>query len=377
MTPRFVPWLAALLVLAVACAVAPAQICGRWADALYDGEADHQSALAREVVAYVERDVDAAAFHTGSDVFDGEWAVATHQMSILALGQIVLEHPELRDAYLPAMRRAADRLVAPETLAFAARLWGERPLETLETSEHGHAYLGYVNLALGMLRAVDPETPHARLHDRLTAALARRLARAPHALVETYPGQSYPPDVAAVAGSIGLHQRVTGVDRSALLARWSRTFRARWVDASGYLVQAGEWRSGQATDAPRGSGTALAAYFLSFADRELSRTLHDGLVRHGHASVLGFGAIREHAPGFVGGGDVDSGPVLLGVGVSATGFALASARIHGDRALYTELLRTAWLFGVPAEREGGGVRFVAGGPLGNALLLAMLTARPA
>ena len=39
----------------------------------------------------------------------------------------------------------------------------------------GHAYLGYVNLALGMMRLVDPETPHARLHDRLTEALARRL----------------------------------------------------------------------------------------------------------------------------------------------------------------------------------------------------------
>jgi hypothetical protein len=141
-------------------------------------------------------------------------------------------------------------------------------------------------------------------------------------------------------------------------------------------VQAGAAQRGQATDAPRGSGTAIASYFLSFADPALSRTLHQGLVRHGHASFAGFGGIREHAPGFEGGGDIDSGPVLLGIGVSATGFALASARVHGDRAMYVELLRTAWLFGVPASREHGGERFVAGGPLGNALLLAMLTARP-
>jgi hypothetical protein len=67
--------------------------------------------------------------------------------------------------------------------------------------------------------------------------------------------------------------------------------------------------------------------------------------------------------------------VVLGVGVSATGFTLGGARIHGDRALYTQLYRTADLFGAP-HRSGNGRRFVSGGPLGDAILLAMLTARP-
>ncbi|WP_053237126.1 hypothetical protein [Sandaracinus amylolyticus] len=358
-----------LLVIVVLAAIVPRVWLGREPARLFDGDRATQDALAREVIAYAERDVDEGAFHTGSALFDGEWAFGTHQMTLLALGQIVLEHPELRDAYVPAMRRAADRLVDAGTLRFAASRWGEDPIAALD-GDHGHAYLGYAALALGMLRAVDPETPHAALHDRIEAALARRLARAPHALIETYPGESYPPDVLAVAGSLGLHQRVTGADHRALLDAWSRTFRARWIDASGYLVQAGDARTGEARDAPRGSGTAIGAYFASFVDRDMARTLDEGLARRGHATFLGFGGVREGAEG-----DIDSGPVLLGVGVSATGFALASARIHGDRDRYVELARTAWLFGVPVDREGGGRRFVAGGPLGNALLLAMLTAR--
>jgi len=63
------------------------------------------------------------------------------------------------------------------------------------------------------------------------------------------------------------------------------------------------------------------------------------------------------------------------VSVSATGFALAGARATGDRSLFTALYRTAALFGIPVDR-GAGTRFATGGPLGNALLLAMLTAEP-
>ena len=59
--------------------------------------------------------------------------------------------------------------------------------------------------------------------------------------------------------------------------------------------------------------------------------------------------------------------------VSATGFTLASAKLHGDEAFFTSLYRTTDLFGVPVHRPHG-KRFMSGGPLGNAILLAMTTA---
>jgi hypothetical protein len=227
-----------------------------------------------------------------------------------------------------------------------------------------------------MLRAVDPGTRHAALHDRLTEALAERLARSATGLIETYPGETWPPDVAAVAGSIGLHARVTGVDRRAMLDTWATRFASCAVDKSGYLVQ--RVRSGTciSKDAPRGSGTAIGAYFIGFAHAALARRLCGALASAGLTSVLGFGAIREYAPGHHGRGDGNSGPTLFGVSVGATGFGLGAARACGDRDLYRRLYRTTHLFGAPVDVGGGARRFAAGGVLGNALLLAMLTARP-
>ena len=74
--------------------------------------------------------------------------------------------------------RGGGAFVDPRTLGYAARVWGTNGIEEMRPGD-GHAYLGYINLALGMLRSVDPETPYAALHDRLTAALAERLARSP------------------------------------------------------------------------------------------------------------------------------------------------------------------------------------------------------
>lgn len=291
-------------------------------------------------------------------------------MAILGLGQIVREHPETRDAYLPAMRAAAARLADPLTLGYAKRKWGANGLVAVKPDE-GHAYLGYINLALGMLRAIDPDTPYAALNDRLTAALADRLDRSPTGLVETYPGETWPPDVAAVAGSIGLHAAVTGVDRRELLARWVDRFTRCAVSPSGYLVQRVQSGTCKPVDAPRGSGTAIATYFVGFADAALSRRLFEAVRDRGRITRLGFGGVREYLDGAGGKGDGNSGPILFGASVGATGYALGAARAHGDRDFFAELYRSATLGRRALGAKKAGVPDLA---VGDALLLAMMTA---
>ncbi|RYZ05116.1 MAG: hypothetical protein EOO73_21150 [Myxococcales bacterium] len=352
--------------LALAAALLPRLLATSGAAELWQG-GPAQVDLARQVASKSLAGVGANDFHTGSARFDGEWAFGTHLMTTLGLGQVALEHPELRAELLPAMSHAVERMLAPETNAFGTEAWGNVGLRTLPDG-HGHGYLGYANLALSMLRLVDPQTRFAALSDELSDAMASRLAAAPHALFETYPGEAYAPDMSMVAGSIALHDCAAGRAERPFFPAWRRAFE-RYIDpASGLLYQAAEAETGRPLDAPRGSGAAIAAYALSFFDRDLSARLYDGVRRHA-VQPLGFGMMHEYAPGKAGRGDIDSGPVLLGVGVSATGFALAGARLHRDREQFTALYRTVNFVGVPL-----GGHFMSGGPLGNAILLAMTSA---
>jgi hypothetical protein len=366
---------AVALVAALGVAYAfPSWWCGREASAWYRGDSRPQGALAEELVAFEASD---DANRVGAGRFAGEWALVTHQMVALGLAQLCLAHPEWTDRYAKTITRAAVKSFQPEMRNFGTRAWhGEDALASLGTS-HGHAYLAYAALAVGMARTLDHDFPSdvAATHDALIAAYERRLLASPTGLIETYPGEAYPTDVAAVAGAIAVHGRATGADHRNVLAHWAERVRAVQIDrASGLVVQRMGAHDGRAHDAPRGSGTALAAYFAGFADRSIAATLADGALRN-ESTFAGFGAIREYAPGHAGHGDVDSGPVVLGVSVSATGFALAPARAFGHRDAFERIYRATELFGLHTDSGDRG-RFATGGAIGNALLLALLTSGP-
>ncbi len=350
--------------------------CGRDAEAWFRGDENMQRALAEELVAFEAED-DRHRQDTHGDRFKGEWALVTHQMTALGLAQLCLAHPERKASLVPVMTHAAAKAMLPEMRDFGTRAWhGEDALESVSGS-HGHAYLSYSALAVGMARSLDPAFPEglAQAHDNLIAAYERRLLASSTGLIETYPDEAYPTDVAAVAAAIAVHGRATGADHSRVLRHWAEKVRSVQIDTpSGLVIQRMGAFDGSRHDAPRGSGTALAAYFAAFADREIATLLVEGMRRH-ESSFWGFGGIREYADGYQGMGDVDSGPVVLGISVSATGFALATTRSLGHSDSFTRIYRTTALFGIPST-AGDRRRFLTGGAIGNALLLAFLTSGP-
>ncbi len=340
-----------------------------------DGDEQVVRALAAEMVGFETADTATRATDP-QNRFAGEWALVTHQMTALGLAQVILAHPDWKTTYAPTMRTAALRSFLPEMRDFGTRAWdGEDALQSL-SSDHGHAYLAYSALAVGMARLVDPvgfPADVAQAHDALIAAYERRLLGSPTGLIETYPNEAYPTDVAAVAAAIAVHGRATGIEHTKVLAHWARQVRAVQIDrASGFVHQRMSIH-GEPHDVPRGSGTGLAAWYAGFVDRSLAVELTSALLAHertffGFSGVAEFGEQKGH-------GDIDSGPVVLGVSVAATGFSLAPFRAFGHRDEFTRLFRTTTLFGLPTRR-GEALCFRTGGPIGNALLLAMLTSGP-
>ena len=335
------------------------------ADAWYDRDPSVVLPLADAVALAVADGSDPAHFATGSDRFDGEWALVTCQMAMLGLARVRDAHPEVGDRYAPAARGCTRFLLSPTARAFGTDAWGEDGLAVLD-ADRGHAYLGWTLLALGaaLRLADDPAADETRRS--LADALHRRMEALPVHRFETYPGETYPPDLAVVAAGVA----GSGHDVRGFLDRWRQ---AAVEPGTGLLAQALSPSSGGPSDAVRGSGTALAAMVLADADPDLARTLAEAVRTELRGSVLGFGGVREVPRGAPFRMDIDSGPVIFGLGVSASGFGFASARLVEDRGFYRSLYRSAHLVGV--ETAWGGERwFATGGTLGNAILLATLTA---
>jgi hypothetical protein len=351
--------------------------CAREAGAWMRGDARLQEALAAGVERTVDQRVGLGDFTTGSSQFNGEWLFGTYLMAGFGFGQMAVAHPGRREHFVGCMERCIARLVDPEVRAFDRAMWSEDPLESLDGDAGHGAYLGYLNLLLSFHRLLDGESGYGELNDQITTALGGRVQTSSISLVESYPDEVYPVDNCAVISSIALYDKATGRDHGAVVQKALGALRTRYRDpVTGLLFQAVHPNTGEALDEPRGSGTCLGLYFLSFADPALSRDLYGAVRRELARPFLGFGGIREYPRSIRGGGgDIDSGPIVFGFSLSATGFAIAGARIHGDAQEFSALYSSAYLCGAPYDADGRRT-FVTGGPLGNAILFAMLTALP-
>lgn len=340
--------------------------CARGTDAWFRGDVASQGLLAADVVAFEHED--------DPHRFNGKLALWTHHMAALGLAQVAFEHPELKAEYVPAITRAATKCFLPEMRTFGTEAWGGDAFKSIEGS-YAHGYLGGAALAISVARALDPAFPAdvAKQHDALIAAFERRLLASPTGLVESFPHAAHPHDTAAIAGALAWHTRATGRGHAQALAYWADKVRTKQLDpSSGLLVQRMEHRNGRGTDFPRASGTALAAYYAGYADRGIAVLLGEAVLRS-TSGIWGFGGVREYEDGHSGFGEDDDVPVMLGISPVATVFALAPARTAGNAAAFAQLYRTTALAGVPYASDGR-MRFLALGPVGNAFLLALLTA---
>jgi hypothetical protein len=358
-----------LLAAAVAAVLIPGWWCGREANKWWHNDPSVVIPLAESVRLTAEaneRDIS-----TGSDRFDGEWYYVRDVMSVVGLTQLIQRQPDLSKTYHPAIVACLDRLEDPASRHFGTVAWEEDGAEG-DDLQSGHAYLGYWNLALGAYRQIAPTSRFATRHDALTEMLTAKLAASTTGLIATYPGEIYPLDVLMVYASIGLHRDTTGIDYPQL-KEWLADFRKVAIDSEYGLLYQGMGPQGQPMDVPRGSGSAFGSYLLNFVDPDFSQALYHSINRHLSRSALGFGAVREYPPGYEGSGDIDSGPVVLGLSTSGTGFAIGAAKQH-DQAFFRKLYRTAYLLSAPVRAKGR-QNWILGGSMGNAIILTMLTTR--
>lgn len=379
--------LLALLAFVLGLATLPHRICERDAAAYFDGDPRRVDALAASVASWTSHELAPASFATGSSRFDGEWLFGTYMMAAMGFGQVALASeaadPRRADS-VARMERCLDAMLSPAARVFDRDAWSLDALASVAAApgsslDRGHvAYLGYAGLALGLHRLVVGSSRFDAQHDAIANALARRFAASRTGFVETYPGEVYPVDNAAALGALALHAKAAHTGEAPGLVHGLGAIRTYGVQrVSGLLAQSVDASTAAPRDPGRGSGTALAAYFLAYADPALSASLYRAVHRELFRTVVGFGAILEHPASCEGNCagrvDIDSGPVFAGFGVSATGFAIGASRANDDRDAFASLYATAHLFGAPFD-EGDTRTFATGGPLGDAILFAMLTA---
>ena len=223
-----------------------------------------------------------------------------------------------------AIDAAADLFADPAQSGWVRRHWG------------AEAYLRRENVFFRMLLIdalatqwrLTGRSPHSTLLREQVVSLAAELAHSATGLLADYPGQTFPADVAAAWHAIRRADAVLGTDHAAMATAGLRAFQgvlAPELDLPPY-AWFGE-REPEATEV-RGCANAWLLHHAPFLWPQQARAWQQRHSAHFWQAGRWFTGYREFAHGSADDwyADVDSGPVVSGLGTSATAFGLGAAR---------------------------------------------------
>ena len=254
---------------------------------------------------------------------------------------------------------------------------GRAPFSPELTPAYGVFYAGWTNWLRGGVLSLGEDPALAERFSSDSKLLAAAFDASPTPYLQAYPGQAWPVDSTVAIASLRLHDKLRPPAYAGTVARWLEATRRRVDPATGLLPHAADPVTGAPADGARGTSQSIIQRFLIDIDPAFAR---DQYLRFRELFVvrpLRLGpAVREYPVGTDGPGDVDSGPLPLGVSLSATAVTLGAAAVQGDRRLAGALANYGELVGVPvstpwSKRYAGGLL-----PIGDAFLAWSKTARP-
>lgn len=208
-------------------------------------------------------------------------------------------------------------------------------------------WLSHFNLILGAADAMGP-CADLEQHRAVSEALRKRSLDDAFHHVRSYANLAHrwPADQTATLASLHRHDAAHGTDWSADATQpWRAYVLEHAMDKKFGLPWSEVTLADKTSKLPRGCALSWQTRYLNEVDPKLARTWWEAFRGQYWVEHLGMGGLREWPPGVEHKGDIDSGPIVQGVGAAATALGIAAARVMGDERSAAALERTALLVG--------------------------------
>ena len=285
----------------------------------------------------------------------------------------------------PAGDLAGDRGTALREARWALRHLdspqGRAPFDAGLSPPYGIFYQGWSTWLRGGVLSLQPaghrDPGEEDRFARDCAAIAAAFDASGSPYLTAYPGQAWPVDSTVAVASLRLHDTLLPERFGATVRRWVAGVRQRLDPRTGLLPHRADPGTGEPLEVARGTSQSVIHRFLGDVDPGFAREQYLRFRDRYVVSPLGLGpAVREYPDGMDGPADVDSGPLPLGVSLSATVVTIGAAQVNHDDPLAGALAGYGELAGVPVgtpwtKRYAFGLL-----PIGDAFLAWSKTARP-
>jgi hypothetical protein len=296
-----------------------------------------------------------------------------HALYGLSWVELGMRRPEAeRATALREARWAAERLDSPA---------GRAPFSPDLVPPYGVFHRGWSNWLRGGVLSLQPagqrNPGELRRFATDSAALGKAFDTSASPYLTAYPGQAWPVDSTVAVASLRLHDSLLPARFTGTVQRWLSGVRERLDPRTGLLPHRVDADTGEPLEVARATSQSIIQRFLVDIDPVFAREQYLRFRDRYVAWPLGLGpAVREYPDGTGGPADVDSGPLPLGVSLSATVVTIGAAQVQADAPLAAALANYGELAGLPIDTPWSKRYAVGLLPVGDVFLAWSKTARP-
>jgi hypothetical protein len=214
---------------------------------------------------------------------------------------------------------------------------------------YGIFYRGWTNYVLARrLQSQSPADRDITLVRRLRnncRDIVRALRRQDSPFLESYSHSYWPADMVVAMASVAIYDRLYPGEFQDVIQDWLTKVEAR-TDRLGLIPHSVSWETGQALEEARGSSQSLILNFLLDIDPVYTREKFEIYKEHFLDYRLGLPGIREYPKGMSGRADVDSGPVIWGIGGAASIVGRRVMGLYGEAEEAVGMRNSLEVFGL-------------------------------
>ncbi|MEM7333454.1 MAG: hypothetical protein AAF490_15300 [Chloroflexota bacterium] len=256
----------------------------------------------------------------------------------------------------------------------------KRPFQVSQSlaPSYGIFYTGWRTYLLGgILLMQDPDNVNQSQLAQFTtncAAIAEAVSRSPTPFLSAYPSASWPVDMLPAMVALKIHGRLVNDDYEPIIEQWFTQLPSYLDTNTGLLPHRTQYATGRPLQGARGTSQVLILRFMAELDPAFA-TGNYNIFRENYVIYRwGLPGVLEYPKGIDGIGDVDSGPLLDGVSLSATAVMLGTSRVFGDTNLSNALWHSGEMLGFPIRWNGQKRYWFGILPVGDAFVVWSKTA---
>jgi hypothetical protein len=219
--------------------------------------------------------------------------------------------------------------------------------------QYGIFYRGWNNFLLGKLLEIQPNKNDDEIHffKQNCEEIAEAFQNSNTPFLQSYVGASWAADSFVGIMSLYLHDKLFEPKYQKLIKEWILKVKMLLDKQNGLISHSADASTGKTIEKARGSSMALMLLFLSEIEPKFAQEQFELFKKHFSQTILQLPCIREYPYGSSGMGDVDSGPVILGMSPVATIVSVGVFQKFGEYKTANDMFSCIETFGIAYHSE--------------------------